>query len=313
MKKKKKIIIVTTAAMIAIFLFLVFLSPPVNIQEGAIQLNPKIKSGEIGYYLGLFGAERHTFEAKQKAREDIQREFESYGYRVREERFDSYVNLIAERGISSNPILVGAHYDTVEGAPGGDDNTSGLAAMLSVARYNTNDNVVFAAFDGEEVGLLGSKYYAGNNDSPALVVVFETIGYKTENVDSQKVPPLFNIFFRDLYQRLKQSSFKGNFSTAVCSHNAKKDCELYESAGRSQALEVFSIEVPQSYFLKGVFWDMFRSDHTPFIKKEIPAIMITDTANFRNPNYHMPSDTPDKLDMEFIAKQANAVLRLVAN
>lgn len=283
-----------------------------NVQKEGKLVISSIKKEDIEYYLNLFNYERSINAPKDKARETIKKEFESFGYRVTEEEFrKGFVNIIADKGSEDYQILLGAHYDTVPGTVGADDNTSGLAALLSVAKYNKSKNIRFVAFDSEEYNVSGSYYYTENHTLPSLAIIFETIGFNTSKPNSQMLPPFFNIFFKGLYQRSKQNSFKGNFSAAICSDDtAMEKCRQYESFAKSENLEVYSVKIPKDP-IKFIFMDLFRSDHTPFINKKVPAIMITDSADFRNPNYHMPSDTMDKLDTDFIAKQANAVLSLI--
>jgi len=148
---------------------------------------------------------------------------------------------------------------------------------------------------------------------PKLAVIFETMGYKRDEKNSQKVPPFFNLFFKSLYQRLGNNDFKGSFSTAICSDKtALEKCKAYESFAKGENLEVYSVKIP-GYPFKNIFIDLFRSDHTAFISKKVPSIMITDTADFRNPNYHKPTDTLKTVDMDFIAKQSSAVIEMIEN
>jgi Zn-dependent M28 family amino/carboxypeptidase len=289
----------------------------VNKQKSAELGDFQVKQQDIDTNLGLFAQERHTKEGKEAARRVIIREFESYGYRVSKQEAGSNVNIIADKGqLGIGYILVGAHYDTVEGSPGADDNASGMAALLALAKYNKSENVRFIAFDGEEDNLIGSTYYAKNIAlAPAFVIIFEMIGYTSIAPNSQQVPPYYEIAYRPLYNRLKQRKFRGDFSALICTPGAKDICKRFEGYATTLGFEAYTIAIPRflSNFpmIKDYFKDLYRSDHAPFAKAGIPSISITDTANFRNPNYHQFTDTLDTLDKEFIRKQADAVLALL--
>ncbi len=296
-----------------------------NAQKSGLIVHPKISSREIDYYLDVLNRERFTEESKQTIRNFIKSEFEKYGYKVTEQKTDGFIpglnerrifiNIIADKSILNEEyILIGAHYDTVPRTTGIDDNASGVAALLALAKYNQNPNVRFVAFDGEEYNLSGSRYYIKNTSpKPQLMVSLETMGYYSNEPNTQSIPAFYDWAYRGLYNRLKSNQFRGNFSSSVCTYNADDFCDKYESYASSQNLEVYTIYVPTLYFIRNFFLDLFRSDHTPFLLEGIPAVMITDSANFRSPNYHKPRDTRDNVNAEFIAKQANALLRVISN
>jgi len=276
----------------------------------------KINSVEISNYLNHLNKERFTEESKESVRNFIKSEFKKYGYNVTEQKTDNgYINIIASKSVITNEdILIGAHYDTVPDTVGIDDNASGISALLAIAKYNQNSKVRFVAFDGEEQGLSGSNYYVKNTKhNPRLAIIFETIGYYSNNPNTQKFPYFYDILYRGLYNRLKDNKFRGNFSASVCANNAEFFCNNYEAYGSSLNLEVYTFYIPKLSFIKNLFPDLLRSDHTPFLAEGIPAIMITDSGNFRNSNYHKSTDTIDTISADFIVKQANAILAVISN
>lgn len=296
-----------------------------NVQRTGLSTSEQVKAQEIDQYLDVLNKKRFTEEDKIPIREFIKAEFQKYGYQITEQKTDGYIrgmsqrqvftSIIADKGnLSEDYILIGAHYDTVPDTTGIDDNASGVSSLLAIAKYNQNPNVRFIAFDGEEYNLSGSWYYVKNvSPLPKLMVSLETMGFYSEKPNSQALPDFYDWIYRGLYNRLKSDEFRGDFSAAVCTNNASDFCEEYESFASGLNLKAYSVYIPDLYLLRNLFIDLFRSDHAPFLIEGIPAVMITDTANFRTPNYHQPSDTRETVDSQFIAKQANALLGVISN
>lgn len=330
MRKKYNLIKRFPKRLILVFLgfFLIigvsYFSQVKNVQKSGLTAEEKIQKAEINLYLDLLNRERFTEESKQPIRNFIKTEFEKYGYKVTEQKTDGhiagisqrrvFINIIADKGsLDENYILIGAHYDTVPNTIGIDDNASGVAALLALAKYNQNHDIRFVAFDGEEYNLSGSRFYIKDMTlKPKLMVSLETIGSYSDKPHTQSIPAFYNLAYRGLYNRLKDNQFKGNFSTAICTTDAKDFCNKYESYASSIHQEAYSVYIPSFPFLRNFFLDLFRSDHTPFLLDGIPAVMVTDSANFRTPNYHKPSDTRETVNADFIAKQANAILALIS-
>ena len=194
------------------------------------------------------------------------------------------------------PILIGAHYDAVPGTPGADDNATGVAALLELARIFAGNRARYplrlVAFDLEETGLLGSKAYAEElkqkGESLRLMISLEMLGYCDSSPGSQGYPSKLKYFYPD---RGDFIALIGNFATIFdlmhLSWHIKKSgvpCEW--------------LPVP---FSGEMVPDTRRSDHAPFWDVGYPALMVTDTANMRNPNYHRPSDTIETLDLDFFS------------
>ena len=217
-------------------------------------------------------------------------------------------NLIG-RKVGSEPklasLLVSAHYDTVTGSPGADDNASGVAALLECARVlatvRLRRTVEFVVFDMEEEGLVGSRAFVRDEASSAGydgVYNLEMVGF-TSGPGTQRFPPGFDLLFPEVHQHLKDRGFTGAplvvmslGQSAVLSRGMAA-----EAANYVPDLDVVTIELDARMPLPS---DFLRSDHASFWEAEIPAVMVTDTANFRNPNYHAATDTADTLDYGFL-------------
>jgi aminopeptidase YwaD len=193
------------------------------------------------------------------------------------------------------PILIGAHYDAVPGSPGADDNATGLAVLLELARSLSQNParypVRLVAFDLEEYGLEGSYAYAQEiaqqGQKLRLMISLEMLGYTDRTLGSQQYPPGLKYFYPD---RGDFIALIGNLFTIAEMIDLKRwinksgtPCEWLPAGLRGQI-------VP----------DTRRSDHAPFWDLGYRAIMITDTANLRNPHYHQPGDRLETLDLDFL-------------
>lgn len=217
------------------------------------------------------------------------------------------------------PILIGAHYDTVKGSPGADDNASGVAAMLECARIlaeaGTERKIVFAAFDAEELqspveGLHGSTAYVSGlskAEHPSTAIILESIGYSSTTL-KQRLPGSFRFLFRRAYQALKRRNFEANSLLILSKGQGRQISKALESAAESKSVDlpILPLEVP---WWMPLVRNLRRSDHAPFWQACIPAVMISDTANFRNPNYHRPEDTADTIDPDLVASAVKMILR----
>lgn len=222
-------------------------------------------------------------------------------------------------GQADSVIIVDAHYDSVSNAPGADDNGSGTVGVWEIARllsrYPTKKTVRYIGFDQEEAGLVGSIQYISNgvpaNETIAGVLNFEMIGYYSEEPNSQTLPTGFNIFFPDVAAALTADQYRGNFITNVGQAALPQVANLFASSAASYVpdLKVLTVLEPVGFTL----FDLRRSDHAPFWVSGIPAVMITDGANFRNECYHTPGDTlNEKLNFTFMANVVKATLAAAA-
>jgi Zn-dependent M28 family amino/carboxypeptidase len=192
-------------------------------------------------------------------------------------------------------ILIGAHYDSIPGTPGADDNASGVAALISTARaIGPQEEVCYVAFDGEECGFVGSRALVARlgRHRPEQVHVLEMVGYVSRELGSQRNPiPAM------------QAPTVGDFLGLVGSYGSRQLLDHVLSTADSHAVTVQALFLPDVplEMIGGISHHLLRSDHAPFWREGISALMWTDTSEFRNPHYHLPTDTPETLDYEFLA------------
>ncbi|MDY6802876.1 MAG: M20/M25/M40 family metallo-hydrolase [Cyanobacteriota bacterium] len=193
------------------------------------------------------------------------------------------------------PILIGAHYDAVPGSPGADDNATGIAVLLEMAREFAAKPLKYpvklVAFDLEEMGFLGSEHYAEKlqqeQQELRLMISLEMLGYCDKSPNSQSYPTGLKYFYPD----------KGDFIALINNFPALYDTIAIGNSIRKKGTPCEWLPVPN----RGLpVPDTRRSDHVPFWDRGYRAIMVTDTANMRNPNYHQESDTTDTLDLDFL-------------
>jgi len=203
----------------------------------------------------------------------------------------------------AEPFVLAAHYDTVEGSPGADDNASAVAALLETARLLGGASLaaplVLAAFTLEEYGFIGSRDFIERAKGQGFcgMISLEMVGYSDSAPGSQSYPP---------YIDASRYPDRGDFVAVVGNEPSDALTQAVSEGLRqsSPALAVEQLVVPG----RG---DMFRevnlSDHSPFWQNGTPAVMITDTAFLRNPNYHQATDTLETLDLDLIANVALGV------
>lgn len=262
-----------------------------NLRKSVLKLSDEI--GPRGY---------NQKDALDKSIEYIASEFKSYGYDLSYQSYTvngrEYQNLWVEKkgtGSSDRIVVVGAHYDTVTGTPGADDNASGVAGLLELARLLADEpmdkTVQFVAFTLEEPPFfrsrsMGSYVYAKDlkdrNADVEGMICLESIGYFVDTPGSQMFPlPFLRFFYPE----------KGNFITFVSNLNSKAFLDRAKKSfmkGTDQPVESLSA----LSIVPGV--DL--SDHRSFWKFGYRALMVTDTAFYRNPNYHGPGDLAETLD-----------------
>ncbi len=212
-------------------------------------------------------------------------------------------------GSGAEVFVVGAHYDSVRGSPGANDNGSGVAALLEISRLLAGERpgttLRFVAFVNEEPPFfwgrsMGSMVYAERarerGDRVVGMLSLETIGYYSSEPGSQRYPPLMRFFFPDRGDFL---GFVSNFRSrrllrrAVAAFQAASDWPL-------QSVSMFE-------FVPGITW----SDHLSFWRQGWPALMITDTAPYRYPWYHSAQDTPEKVNYEALARVTDGLAGMV--
>lgn len=269
-----------------------------------------------------FAGERHPVTSPGGL-EDVQRQvaagLESRGCRIRwspfEHRGRTHHNVVGRRdgAPGRGAILVGAHADTVTGTPGADDNASGLAVLLEVARLLSGRTLAapleFACFSLEEpqgtTFAVGSERYARRAREEGreyrACLVLEMVGYTDPTPGSQSVPPL--LFWKDVPDA-------GTFLAAVGDWRSRGLVDEYCRSARS-AVPGLSVVGFRSPFRGWLVPPTRLSDHCRFWDQGYPALMLTDTAFLRNPHYHGPGDRPETLDYGFMARVAEATAAAV--
>jgi hypothetical protein len=219
-----------------------------------------------------------------------------------------YVNVIASLGPETEDIVVvGAHYDAYSSYAGADDNASGVAGLLELSRLlsksKLKNRVILVAYTCEEPPQFGSEKMGSyihassiQGKNIEIMISLEMIGYFSEKEDSQSFPLTF---LKYLYPK------KGDYIAVVGQINSTKAMKLKDTINKYTDLEAFSINAPS--FVAGVDF----SDHRNYWKHGYPAVMVTDTAFYRNKNYHKASDTYDKLNYDLMAKVVYGVFKYV--
>lgn len=221
-------------------------------------------------------------------------------FEVKTRSFTNVELLLKGRGESGEVLVVGAHYDTCGMTPGADDNGSGVAVLLELARrfhdQKPDRGLRLVFFANEEPPFfgtedMGSRHYAKRCKAQELKIIgmlaLETMGYYSDEEGSQMYPPGLSDRFPG----------KGNFISFV------SDLPSRDLLKRSHALFIETVDFPIQQAalpasLTGVDW----SDHASFWKEGYPALMVTDTALFRNHNYHSMKDLPETLSYDRLAR-----------
>jgi Zn-dependent M28 family amino/carboxypeptidase len=204
---------------------------------------------------------------------------------------------LAKGGKQENlPIIIGAHYDTVPGTPGADDNATGVAVLLELAAEFASKPLKYpvqlVAFDLEETGYFGSRHHAAKlkaqKQQLRLMISLEMLGYCNNNLNSQSYPAGLKYFYPN----------RGNFIALIGNLRTVPDLINLSGKIRKSGQPCEWLPVPNRGLIVP---DTRRSDHVPFWDNDYPAIMVTDTANMRNPHYHQASDKIETLDLDFLA------------
>jgi Zn-dependent M28 family amino/carboxypeptidase len=269
-------------------------------------------AGEIG--------ERHVGRPKalHAAESFIAGELAALGYDVARQTYvaqgveSSNLEVVIPGGSrASEIVLVGAHYDTVPGSPGADDNASGVAGVIEIARTlrgaRLSRTVKLVAFVNEEppffyFGEMGSRVYAraarARGDDIRVMLSLEMLGCYSDAAGTQAYPPLLGFFYPEA----------GNFIAFVSnlrSRRALKDVVRAFKGGSDFPVE----KLASPGIVPGVSW----SDQLSFWREGYPGVMVTDTAFYRYRHYHQATDTPDRIDYARMAKVVDGLATAVAS
>lgn len=221
---------------------------------------------------------------------------ETHEFSFNEKTHKNYIlNLSPSEPTDQAPILLAAHYDSVPGTTGADDNATGVAVLLELIREFVlrplSIPLRFLAFDLEEFGMIGSDIYAQElkekNEKVRLMFSLEMLGYCSQEPDSQVYPPIIEKFYPNT----------GNFIAFVGNLATRKEAKFFRNQMRETGTPSEWLAVPLS---GSMIPETRLSDHSPFWDQGYKAIMVTDTSFLRNPHYHQPSDSIPTLDLDFL-------------
>lgn len=250
--------------------------------------------------------------------------FAELGFQVERHNYGTGVNVIGVLPGTKLPderVVISAHYDSVANCPGADDNGTGVAGTLEAARVLSKQpharTLVVACWDEEERGLIGSTAYVTRakaaGDAIVLALVFEMIGYRSTEPNSQQSDATLEAVFPDAGAQIAANEYRGDFALVVNDETATTAVADMQATAATVGLPIVNISLLAP--LKTAIEDLRRSDHAPFWDADYPALMITDTANFRNPHYHCPRAGMDALtdiDFEFAVANVKVVVGAAA-
>jgi Zn-dependent M28 family amino/carboxypeptidase len=290
--------------------------PPLTPEEAALAVSLK-------RHIATIAAREHNvayYGELEKVARYIEATLASLGYTVGRQEFSADGQAVRNIDVTIEPatansdpgvIVVGAHYDSAPGSPGANDNASGAAAVIELARLlhdlngSAGKRVRLALFVNEEppyfrTEAMGSLHYARalarRNERVVAMYSLETIGFYSSEPGSQVYPAPFGLLFPD----------RGDFVAFVGLLGSRALVrETIRSFRAHTAFPTIGGVAPG--FVPGIGW----SDHWAFAEHGFQAVMITDTAPFRYPHYHRPSDTPDKVDAESLARVVKGIERVI--
>jgi Zn-dependent M28 family amino/carboxypeptidase len=288
--------------------------PALTHDERSLAANLKI-------HIAAIAAREHnidTYDELEKAARYIERTLAAFGYKpapqeftVRSKRVRNVEATIDAATADAETIVVGAHYDSAIGTPGANDNASGTASVLELARLlaplkgKSGKRIRLVLFVNEELPYFGTpdmgslqyaRMLAERGERVTAMYSLETLGFYSDAPGSQKYPSPFGLVLPD---RGDFISFVGMLGSRPLLQDAMRSFRSHTSFP--------TIGGVSPGFIPGIAW----SDHWAFAQHGFQALMITDTALFRYPHYHKPTDTPDKIDNEKLARVVKGIERVV--
>jgi len=290
--------------------------PPLTPEEAAL-------AASLKRHIATIAEREHNvahYDELEKVARYIEAALTSLGYAVGRQEFSADGKPVRNIDVTVEParenadpevIVVGAHYDSAPGSPGANDNASGAAAVIELARLlrdfdgSAGKRIRLVLFVNEEppyfrTEAMGSLNYARalaqRNERVVAMYSLETIGFYSSEPGSQVYPAPFGLVFPD----------RGDFVAFVGLLGSRALVrETMRSFRAHTAFPTIGGVAPG--FVPGIGW----SDHWAFAENGFQAVMITDTAPFRYPHYHRPSDTPDKVDAESLARVVKGIERVI--
>jgi len=286
-------------------------------QSSAIASTPQsviaapVSEKQLFAHLKALAFERYTKAERRQARKYISQVLKASGWTPTLQSFQGGVNVVAKRSGTdpkAGTILLAAHYDTVPGSPGVDDNGSGVATILEVARLlgsrPTPRTLQIAFFDQEEAGLKGSFAFTANKanlNNLHAAIILDMVGFACHTAGCQRYPEGLPV---------TPPTDRGDFLAVVGELERLPLLNTFQQSSQPGLPQVLTLPIP----FKGLMTpDVLRSDHAPFWYKGVAAVLVNDTANFRTPHYHQPSDTLANIDRTFFAGAAQIVANATAS
>ncbi len=298
----------------------------VDIQQIVNQVDSNNLRNNLQFITGI----RHRTSGPvqlQRVKDSINNRFLRYGLQTSVQNFD-YSSYNAQNFMGRLPgttredttYLMDGHYESLGTSPGADDNGSAVAAFLEAARilsqYSFCNTIKFIAFDLKEAGLVGSGRYVSEGipayEKIAGVLNFEMIGYYCDAPNCQQIPSGFCSLFPAVCDSINSQQGRGNFLNNVANVNSNPLRYAFDSCARLYVpqLRVISLATPGNGQSTP---DLRRSDHARFWDANYKALMLTDGANFRNPNYHTVNDTLGSINFTFMTNTLKATIAAIAS
>jgi len=312
----------TVTLLLAALLSEVAMSADERPETGANSVAQALLTDRLRHHVSVLAGEigdRNVYRpaALHAAADYIRGEFTGQGHQVTSQRYEvggvASENLEGTLRGKTKPdeiVLIGAHYDSVQGSPGANDNASGVAALLEISReivqFTPERTVRFVAFVNEEPPFfssaqMGSMVYAKaareRGEDIRLMISLEMLGFYSDAPGSQSYPPLLRFFYPD----------RANFIAMVSNLSSRR--QLRELVQAFSAHSDFPVESLAAFeVVPGLSW----SDQLSFWRQGYPAVMVTDTAFYRYPHYHRASDTLDKLAYAPMARVVEGLRQAIA-
>jgi hypothetical protein len=291
-----------------------FSGPPPVLSQDEQALAARLKAHIVAIASEPHNVPEHA-AALERSAAAVEQAFAGLGFTPERQAYEAGGGTVRNIWVTIEPegpveqaIVVGGHYDSAHDAPGANDNGSGTAAAIELAGLlrgfrPKSTRLYFVAFVNEEAPYWGTadqgafrfaELLLGRGERIRGMLSLETLGWFSEEPGSQKYPAPFNLIYPDV----------GNFVAFVGMPGSRGWLHKVLAPYRRHA-QVPSLGGIAPSFIPGISW----SDHAAFADKGIPALMLTDTAPFRYPHYHRPSDTPDKVDSETLARITSALAK----
>jgi hypothetical protein len=295
--------------------------PVAQVSAAAVVIADEVDAARYAADLRMIAAARPPGSAHWQIVQDRCLEvFESAGFAAMRFEVDGAGVSVIGRKSGTNPALpelvLGAHYDHIPNCAGADDNASGTAAVLELARvlgaHEWDRSVTVACWDEEETGLHGSRAWVdaaiADGREISLYLNFDAIAYADSTPGSQTLPPGVEVMFAKQVAAVVDRELRADFIAVLADDGAHEAVGLIHAHALRVALPDLLVEVPASLTNEPLLADLRRSDHANFWRHQIPCVFFSDTANFRADTYHCEGrpDSFETIDLEFATKVVRA-------